>query len=82
MVHHYSSIYDSVIGSVGAYVPVTMEGNIIVDGILASCYTSAHHDLAHIGMALVRWFPEKMEWIFGDDNGIQGYVRIAEDING
>ena len=59
-----------------------MEGNIIVDRILASCYPSAHHDYAHIGMALIKWFPEEIDWIFGDDNGIQGYVRISEDLNG
>ena len=32
----------------GAFTPVTMEGNIIVDGVLTSCYASASHDLAHI----------------------------------
>ena len=34
----------------GVYVPLTMEGTILVDGILASCYSSVRHDLAHIGM--------------------------------
>ena len=29
---------------------MTMEGNIIVDGVLASCYVSPDHDLAHIAM--------------------------------
>ena len=57
-----------------------MEGNIIVDGVLVSCYASSHHDVSHIAMAPVRWFPEIMEWIFGEDKGIQGYARIAEDL--
>ena len=57
-----------------------MEGTIVVDGVLASCYPSAHHDLAHIVMAPIRWFPEIFEWIFGDKNGIQGYVKMAEDM--
>ena len=26
--------------SPGAYAPITMEGNIVVDGVLASCYAS------------------------------------------
>ena len=55
-----------------------MEGNILVDGILASCYPSVQHDLAHIGMTLIRWFPQKIEWIFDKENGIQGYVGIAK----
>ena len=28
----------------GVFVPVTMEGNIMVDGVLAFCYASADHD--------------------------------------
>ena len=30
--------------------PLTEEGNIVVDGVLASCYASFDHDLAHIAM--------------------------------
>ena len=41
----------------GAYVPLTMEGNIAVDGILASCYPSCYHDLGHIGMLPIQLFP-------------------------
>ena len=57
-----------------------MEGNIVIDGVLASCYPSAHHDLAYIGMSPIRWFPKILKWIFGDENGILGYVRIAEEL--
>ena len=64
----------------GAYVPLNKEGNIVVDGILASCYLSVHHDLGHISMVPLRWFPKTIEWIFGEDNGIQAYVRINEYI--
>ena len=28
----------------GAYVPLTMEGKIVVEGVLASCYASIHHE--------------------------------------
>ena len=34
----------------GAFVPLTMKGNIVVDGVLASCYASFDHDLAHFVM--------------------------------
>ena len=64
----------------GAYVPLTMEGNIMVDGVLASCYPSVHHDLAHIGMLPIRWFPEMFMWIFGDDNGLSVFVKFTEDL--
>ena len=63
----------------GAYAPLTMEGNIIVDGVLASCYASTQHDLAHIGMAPMRWFPQIMELIFGENNGNHVYVKIAKE---
>ena len=34
-----------------------MEGNIIVDGVLASCYASSDHDLVHIIMVPIQRFP-------------------------
>ena len=64
--------------SIGAYVPLTKEGNIMVDGVLASCYPSADHDILHFGMIPIQWFPETTEWIFGAENGFQGYVEIVE----
>ena len=63
----------------GAHVPLTMEGNVIVDGVLASCYPSTHHDLAHLGMAPIRWFPQLIMLIFGEDNGFSVYLTIIED---
>ena len=56
--------------------PVTVDGNIIVDGVLASCYASASHDLAHIAMTPFIWFPSVIEWIFGQENGQQSYTGI------
>ena len=64
----------------GAHVPLTMEGNIVVDGILASCYPSCYHDLAHIGMSPIQFFPTIMEWMFGEDNGSSTYVNIVNDL--
>ena len=66
---------------VGAYTPVTMNDNIMVDGVLASCYAFFDHDLAHITMTPIRWFPVMTQWIFGEDNGNPLFARAAEDIN-
>ena len=55
-----------------------MDGNIEVDGVLASCYAFSEHDLAHIVMAPMRWFPGTMNLIFGVNNGSPGYVNLAE----
>ena len=57
-----------------------MEGNILVDGVLASCYVSSFADLAHLSMAPYRWFPEIIDWIFSNENGLQVYVIVAADI--
>ena len=81
--HHYHSLLDHRIVSnipTGAYVPLTMEGQIVVDGILASCYPFYDHDLAHIGMTPIRWIPQIMEWIFGKEKGMSVYVAVAEDV--
>ena len=51
----------------------------MVDEVLTSCYPSVPHDLSHIGMAPIRWFPKMIEWIFGDDNESKGYVMISEE---
>ena len=64
----------------GAFVPLTKEGNIMVDGILASCYASSHHDLCHVGMTPVQFFPEIIQWIFGEDDGISSLVRTTKEI--
>ena len=57
-----------------------MEGNIIVNGILASCYAIADHHLAHIGMTPIRWFPGIMNFVLGEDSGKLAYADIAEGI--
>ena len=51
----------------------------MVDGGLASCYASFDHDLAHFAMAPVQWFPEIIEWIFGENDGSSGYHEIAKE---
>ena len=62
----------------GAFVPLTMEGKIMVDEVLASCYPSADHDILHNGLVLARYFPEVISWIFGEDNGFSNYIKVIE----
>ena len=63
----------------GAYVPLTEEGNILVDGILASCYASFDHGLAHFTMTPMQWYPGIIWWIFGLNSGYPTYVDIAKE---
>ena len=65
----------------GAYTPLTREGNIIVDEVLGSCYASiGDHHLAHLAMAPIRWFPDFIQMIFGEDDGISAFIRINEEM--
>ena len=65
----------------GAYTPLTREGNIIVDEVLASCYASpVDHDLAHFVTAPIRWFPDIIQMIFGEDEGFSAFMRINEEL--
>ena len=57
---------------------MTLEGNIVVDGILASCYAFLDHNLAHVGMTPMLWYPEVIKSILGVENGSPGYVKVAE----
>ena len=67
----------------GAYTPLTMEGNILVDGILASCYASFDHELAHVVMKPLLWFPSIMNLLFGEEKSTQHtYAAIWKHIGG
>ena len=68
--------YINLLFFLGTYIPLTTEGKIIVNGILASCYPAVDHDMIHIGMTPIQLFPEMIEWIFGDDKGFQAFVSI------
>ena len=57
---------------------MTLDGNIVIDEILASCYAFPDHNLAHLGMTPMRWYPEVIKSIFGVENGSPGYVKVAE----
>ena len=57
---------------------MTMEGNIVVDGVLASCYAFPDHYLAHFGMTPFRLFPKLIKWLFYDDTGSPVFVEILK----
>ena len=57
-----------------------MEGNIIIDGVLASCIAFANHYLAHIAMTPIRWFPGILELIFGKRAGSSEFLNVAQHI--
>ena len=59
---------------IGAFVPLTAHGKIIVDGVLVSCYADINHDMAHLTMIPIQSFPIAIEWIFGEDIGYSIYV--------
>ena len=64
----------------GAFAPLTTEGMIMVDGVLASCYASFHHDLAHLTMIPMQRFSEVLEWTFGDDTGDSAFVSTVKEL--
>ena len=59
---------------------ITMEGNIVVDDVLASCYASSDHDIAHFVMAPIRWFPDFLKLFSAKENVFLMYVAIAKEI--
>ena len=64
----------------GAYVPLVMEGKIIADGVLASCYADFPHDLAHAMMVPMQRFADAMKYIFGEDTGFSTFVSTAREL--
>ena len=44
----------------GIWVPLTMDGTLLVDGLLASCYASFSHDLVDLAYAPVKMFPRML----------------------
>ena len=58
-----------------------MDGNIVVDNILVSSYSSVDHDLAHIALLPVRKYPAMTEWIFGEVNESSVFFNIVEGIS-
>ena len=58
-----------------------MEGNIVVDGVLASCYPNFDHDISHFDMTSLR-FPPMIEEILGRaENGFSVFAKVAADLD-
>ena len=52
----------------------------MVDNILASYYLSVNHDMSHLTMTPLRWFPEFIQWIFGEEDGFSTFIWISEQL--
>ena len=60
--------------------PLTKEGTIIVEGVLASCYPSVDHDVAHFAVTPMRWFSGVTDWMLGAQDGVPVYVKTCEQV--
>ena len=60
---------------------LTKEGNIVVDGVLASCYADVHHDFGHLTMMPIQWFGGAIDQLFGFDIAFPVYVNIARQLS-
>ena len=65
----------------GAYTPLLVDGNIMVNGVLASCYAYADHDIVHFAMVPMQMYSKAIEWVFGMNKGLPGFVSIAIDLH-
>ncbi|XP_064603757.1 desert hedgehog protein B-like [Liolophura sinensis] len=61
----------------GVYVPLTETGTLVVDELLASCYSSVDHYIAHAFVTPIRWFPSLFRF-HGEDYGMPGYVSFMK----
>ena len=53
----------------------------MVDGILASCYASSvDHNLAHISVAPMLWFPDIIQMILGEDGVTSAFITLNEKL--
>ena len=67
----------------GLYSPLTSQGNIIVDNILASCYSDFEsHELQHLAFLPVRWLYAFSEIIAPMKNNDTANGVISEDDEG
>merc|ERR1711887_414124 len=62
---------------VGAYVPVTEHGTLMVDDVLCSCYTNCDHPTVHLLFSPARWFPSLF---LTDTEGGTIYSRLGPHV--
>jgi len=57
----------------GWYAPVTMNGNLVVDGVMTSAYSViSDHTFAHWSMAPLRWFAD---YLPNNERGVHWYAQ-------
>jgi len=60
----------------GAYTPATLDGTIIVDGIVSSSYAVVDHNIAHSILAPLRWtYYLSPSLVKSQENGIHPYAH-------
>ena len=57
-----------------------MEGNIVVDGVLASCYAVVDHGIVQMVMKPIQWYCDVVKLVFGDENGASAYISVVRTI--
>uniref|UniRef100_A0A914UWB9 Hint domain-containing protein n=1 Tax=Plectus sambesii TaxID=2011161 RepID=A0A914UWB9_9BILA len=63
----------------GAYAPLTAEGTLLVNGVVASCYAATRHEkLAHFSMAPIRWLSYLTT--FERSSGLHFYAKLLMNI--
>ncbi|KAK6177629.1 hypothetical protein SNE40_015690 [Patella caerulea] len=62
----------------GVYVPLTDEGTVVVSNMVASCYSSINHHLAHLFMTPIRRYP----WLLGDyqQQGYSPFISFLKNL--
>ena len=70
------------IGETGVWAPLTTEGTLLVDGLLASCYAAFPHSLSDLALAPVKMFPtmllDDQESLMAD--GEREVVKLAKKV--
>ena len=63
----------------GAYAPLTAQGTVLVDGVVASCYAETRYEtVAHIAFAPIRWLSYLMT--FQMSEGLHSYSKFLINI--